>query len=493
MKNLLFISVLIAFLTFGCDKDNLDDPNTVKEGTGDGNIAQAVIGRGYDISGRFAYSEDIKEAVLDFKKLSGEGKIIKDGNIAETVVQVIEGETIQEYQAGFNYARSTTAGIEGVFSAEVGLNFGYERAQSSGYSFATVSSFTYKYGMYVDGRLNPASLSAYASEQFLSDAVSMDIENFIKTYGTHVVVGGKWGASFSYSMCAQRISVSNQYSFSAFTKAEATISGINLGGSQEISAEFGTYYESSTKNITTKAKGGDSEYALSIAAAETAEGLDAAYTAWVSSIDENPAFCDYYQEGLVPIYEFIADESTKSKIKTGIENYLAEKGIESVLPEEKTITDNFQAVNFCHTMSGDSEIDADGGGDIYVEITFTIGEQIGELNGNNLELKINMKVYEMKGDYSKLEGTTTVTIVNNDPINSIELPNTVYTFNIQEAFNPDDGQYFDPNLFIIDPNNKFPDWLNNVTICIDGSGGDEAIIGVKGDVSIPVTVFPTTK
>ncbi len=489
MKNLLFIIFFTVVLMVGCDKDNLDNPNIVKKGTEDGNIAQAVIGRGYDISGRFAYSEDIKESVLNFDKLTADSKIIKDG-IAETVVHVVEGETISEYQAGFNYSQTTTAGLEGLFSAEVGLNFGYERAQSSGYSFATVSSFTYKYGMYIDGRLNPSSLSAYANEQFSSNAVSMEIKTFIKTYGTHVVVGGKWGASFDYSMCAQRKSVSNQYSFGAFTRAEATISGINLGGSQEISAEFGTYYESSTKNITTKAKGGNSEYALAIAAAQTADGLDNAYHNWIVSIDKNPAFCDYYQEGLVPIYEFIDDESTKSKIKTGIESYLADKGIESTVPQEKLITDNFQAANFCHTTAGDSEIDADGGGDIYVEMTFTIGEQIGGFNGNNLELKIDMKVYEMKGDYSKIEGTTTVTIVNNDPINSIELQNTVYTFNIQNKFNPDNGRYFNPEIYIVDPDNRFPDWLNNVTICIDGSGDDEAIIGVKGSVSVPVTIFP---
>ena len=120
-----------------------------------------------------------------------------------------------------------------------------------------------------------------------------------------------------------------------------------------------------------------------------------------------------------------------------------------------------------------------------MEVNFVIEEQIGS---NNLDLKIDMKVHEMKGDYSKIEGITNKTIVNNDPINSIELNNTSYTFSVQESFDPDNGEYFSPVPFI-DTNNQPPAWLTNLKICIDGSGGDEEVIGVKGSVSIPVTIY----
>ena len=487
----ILIMVLLGFIIMsGCEKNDPETTNLVKDGSVDADIARAVIGRGYDISGRFAYSEDIEEAVLDFSKLAGESQIIKDGNIASTEVDVAEGETVKEYQASFSYARTGSAGVEGLFSAETGVNFGYERAQMSGYSYATVSSFTYKYGMYVDGRKNPSSLTDFVSAQFLKDAESLSVEELIEIYGTHVIVGAKWGASFDYSMSAKRKSVSNEYSFGAFAKAEATIEGISLGGSQEIHTKFSDYYESSSKSIYTKAKGGNSEYALAIASASSGEARDNAYSSWIETIDQNPAFCDYYEGGLVPVYEFIADEDLKTKVESGVLAYMEENEIESLEPVEKTISSDFHVANFCiaDPSAGDSEIDADGGGDIYVEVTLTIAQQ---LSSNNLELKIDMKVHEMKGDYSKLEGQTTATIVNNDPINSIELTNTTYTFSLQGKFDPDNGEYFSVFAYLTLAGNLPPAWIdqNALAICIDGKGGDEDVIGIKGKVDIPVTVY----
>jgi len=478
---LLMIALFLSTIT--CKKEVPDDPSIIKPGTEDGNTAKAVLGRGYDICDRFADTESLKEAVLDFNKLANSDKIIKDQNIASSEVNTKEGETIQGYQASFNYARTATAGIEGLFSAETGVNFGYERSRMTGYSYATVSSFTYKYGLYIDGRRSPESLSDYASEQFLSDAQSLETEDFIDIYGTHVVVAGKWGAAFDYSMSAKRKSISNEYSFGAFVKADATVSGINLGGSQEINAEFSNYYESSSKEVYAKAKGGDSEYVLAITAASTGEGLDAAYMAWIETIDKNPVFCDYYNEGLVPLYEFITDEEIRDKVQTGIENYMKEHNIETAEPVDAVISDDFHVANFCTAVSGDSEVDADGGGNIYVELSFTVQENFGS---NNLELKIDMKVHEMKGDYTKIEGTTHATIVNNTPINSIELSNTSYTFSIEAPFNTND--YFTPSPWLT--NNPPPSWLSDIYIRIDGSGGDDhEVIGVKGSVDIPVTVY----
>ncbi len=487
--SLIMTFLIVGLISFsGCKKDDEDiiDPNIIKENTENGNIAKAVLGRGYNICGHFADSEDIREAVLNFSTLSGDNKIIKDGNIAETQAKVHEGETYEEYELSINYARTASGGIDGLFSAETGANFGYGRVYESGCSFATVSSFTYKYGMYIDGRLSPTSLTSYVNEQFLSDAESMSTEDLIEAYGTHVIVGGKWGASFEYTMSAKRKSVSNEYSFGAFVQAEATIEGITLGGSQSIDVSFSDYYETSSKKRVFNLKGGNSEHVVTIINAETPEARDAAYTAWVESIENNPAFCDYYQDGLVPIFEFIEDETLKSKVKEGIENYMAENDIESYKPISGKITDEFHVANFCQRVAGDGDIDADGGGDIYVEVKFTLSEEFGS-NSNNLELKIDMKVHEMKGDYTKIEGTTYVSIINNRELYSIDVENPVYSFNIEGRFNPAGGEYWAPPL---PANLNQSPWLSNIEICIDGKGDDEKYIGVKGTVSADVSFVP---
>ncbi|HBB92370.1 MAG TPA: hypothetical protein DC042_11795 [Bacteroidales bacterium] len=462
----------------------------VSMGTEDANIAKAVVGKGYDISSRFAHSESIKESVLDFTLLAGDQKVIKDKNIAQTEVTTKEGNTISEYQMGFDYAQSSKAGVEGLFSAEVGFNFGYDRAKRTDYSYATVSSYTHKYGIYIDGKNSPAQLSNYVSAQFLSDVASMDAATLIGKYGTHAIVGGIWGASLDFSMSAQRKSVSNTYSFGAFVSAEATLEGINLGGSQSISAEFSNYFESSTKKYTINAKGGNSEHALSIITASTPEGRDNAYAAWVQTIDGNPAFCDYYEGGLVPIYEFITDAAAKAKLQTGIENYLDSKGIDIIEVVTKVIDKEFEVKDFCTNVGqGDSNVDADGNGKIYVELTFSI-----EIDMNNdLALSVNMKVHEMKGDYTKLEGSIDKRLFTNLRINSLEVPQNEFGFNAEITFNPENDAYFPVAILpgFLTGQYKLPGWLSYVLICIDGGTKDDShVIGVRGRLKVPVTILP---
>lgn len=481
---ILAVSLLSLPLLTGCDLLNTDD--LVALGSNDANIAKVVVGRGYDISGRFAYSEEIKDPVLDFTQLVTDKKVIKDGNIAQTEVVVKEGNTISEYQMSFDYAQSISGGVEGLFSAEVGYNFGYERAKRNDYSYATVSSSTHKYGMYIEGRKTPSGLAAYATSQFLSDAASLSIADFVKKYGTHVIVGGIWGASLDFSMSAQRKSVSNTYSFGAFVKAEATVEGISLGGSQEISAEFSNYFEASTKKVTINAKGGNSEHALSIITAITPEGRDAAYAAWIGTIDQNPAFCDYYEGGLAPVWEFIDDADLKGEIREGVEQYLESKGIDEIEVQEVTIEKSFDLSSFCMNVGqGDANVDADGNGDIYIEVNFKV-----EIDMNNdLVLIVDMKVHEKKGDYTKIEGTIEQRLFTNKKINSIEMPSAEYGFSVQQRFDPDNGQYFPMEPFVM-INNPFPKWLSGVMVCIDGKGTDENIVGVKGHLKIPVTILP---
>jgi hypothetical protein len=477
----------IIMLTFlgACDLFNTDD--LISLGSNDANIAKVVVGRGYDISGRFAYSEEIKEPVLDFTQLVTDQKIVKDGNIAQTEVIVKEGNTISQYQVSFDYAHTGTAGVEGLFSAEVGYNFGYDRAKRSDYSYATVSSSTHKYGMYIDGRKSPSSLSGYATNQFLSDAASLNINEFVEKYGTHVIVGGIWGASLDFSMSAQRKSVSNTYSFGTFVKAEATIEGISLGGSTEISAEFSNYYEASTKKVTINAKGGNSEHALSIITAATPEGRDAAYAAWVGTINDNPAFCDYYEGGLVPVYAFIENADLQASVQAGVEAYLKSKGIDEIVLQETTIMESFDLSSFCMNVGqGDANIDADGKGDILIEGTIEI-----EIDMNNdLALLVELKVHEKKGDYTKIEGSIEKRLYTNKHINSIELAKPKFGFSIQQAFNPDNGQYIPLDPFLLATGNTLPKWLSQVMVCIDGRGNDENIIGIKGNLIVPVTILP---
>ncbi|PWJ43232.1 MAC/perforin domain-containing protein [Sediminitomix flava] len=371
----LLVFCLGIFFT-ACEEDLIEDSNEVQSGTEDFKNAESVLGRGYDATLEFCNTTLAKEEVLNFTRLVNDGKIIKDTNIESSNILITEGNSIQDFQKGFEF--SISGGVsnsikKGLFSGEAKRTFNLSKGAYNNYSYATYRQLTSKYGLYVDGRLTPSNLYSYVTDSFLQRVENTDFSSteetlkFINSYGTHVCVGGTWGGSLLYNMSAERKTSNTQVSLGQYAEFEATIKVIGVSGNQSLEASFEEYFESSTKTVEVNAIGGKSELAGVIGTNPTEEN----YYAWLETIGENPVLCNYYPGGLIPIWEFIEDSNTKSIIEDAISIYYESKGIETIeATKSSTKTHSFQIEGdqYFRENKGDNNMDTENGKNTGVKI-----------------------------------------------------------------------------------------------------------------------------
>jgi len=308
--------------------------------------AALVLGRGYDVTGRYAYSPEIKSAVLNFTRLTADNMVKKNPNLQQATFHTYSGSEAAEYTN--KLATDTKLSIKGEagekklltissFQGELSTRYSSERYKKDAYSFATATSRITKDAYFIENRQDPSKLYKYVSSKFLSDLETKTPEEIIKFYGTHVMLGGIWGARLDYHFSAKKkieaYSRDSHESFSA--KAETSLFGLTsltVSDSTTIDRAYKENFESDTEEKYTNAYGGKPEYAQAIHTKQD-------YDKWVESIEDNQIWSDYYPESLVPIYELIENPANRNKIMEAYNNYLNGKEI-TVTSSLKTDTTN---------------------------------------------------------------------------------------------------------------------------------------------------------
>mgnify|MGYP000916631429 CR=1 FL=1 len=473
----------IVLLTVSCDqligKEEDDD-------TGSGNIVtertSAVIGFGYDVSGKYANSQQIKSAVLDHDALLRAGQIKRDLNILYSEFSTISGTEIHSYQE--HLATDIIVGVSvGVpsaasFSAEVGNRFDKTQYESSSYAFATSTSRINKDAYYVVDKKSPASLKNYISSGFAADLVALNADLLIDKYGTHVMLGGIWGARLDYSITAKKKTGQTGKSIGNYVKvsAEATIKGVQLGvtNSTAVKTSFAEEFETSSLDHKTIAYGGDAEYAQAVH-----DSFD--YSKWIDSIDANPVWFDYYNESLQPIYEFITDETKKAEVKAAFDAYLDGKKIQvtsdAPVLKEMTLTPlNQSHFGFTSLISNgnDGDIGSGNGKNTYYELVIALSS-----NSKKIIADCKLSVWELNGTFNtRYEGTEKFEFTTDKTIADI-VGTKVYTLS---------GHYIKQvrkETIELTGNNACP-FLTRLVIGLDSpSLDDKSSIGLEADFKIP--------
>ncbi len=448
---------------------------------------RVIVGRGYDISDRYADSTRIKKTVLDFDKMKQAGVIVRDSNLRSATFETVEGATVREYQneLAVKTSVSAKAGIAGAsFESEVGASFGMTRAQNSSYAFATSTSRIVKDAYFVEYRTDPAKLRQYLSASFLSDLETKTPAAIISEYGTEVMLGCVWGARLDYHFSARKKGDSSTYSIGAYAKAKAEVSlqGITAGGgtSSEVDTKYSSSFETTDISIKTVAVGGLPELARSVQDKQE-------YDAWINSIDGNEVWSDYYPNSLVPIYEFIdntTDKDLYDALKAAYETYLQGKVINvSSGKTDATTNEQFIVQGEARRVSGgDDDIDSQNNND--TEYTITV-ELSTVNNDSSIQAKITYTVTELKGDNTKLR-------LGENPerpeqgVKVIGVNKSNVAINLYPMTWTHTGRVRGEVHGFITPNPYPPiPFLHDLQISIDGRGDDEDNIGIKGYLKIP--------
>lgn len=473
-----FITIVSIF-SCGSSSDGGLAPSDIIDPEQNSDLTKVVIGRGYDVTSRYAFSPDIRATVLDHDKLDNDGKIMEDNNLAEAQFYIISGNTISEYQNSLAVSASVAGsiGIPGVsFSSEIGAHFDRSKCETNEYAFATSTSKITKIAYFIEGKNNPTQLLNYLSDEFQSDLQTKSGEALIEKYGTHVMLGGVWGARLDYHLTARKktLAVGTQIGTYVKNRAEATFDAVTVTAETyaAVDNEFNNYFEVGELIVSTNAYGGSPEYAQSVQ-------NKGDYDAWIASIADNPVWCDYYPESLCPIYEFISAPDKKEEIKKAYADYLKSKVIVVAdTLKTKNIYGTFVRQGFTeHTGGGDGDINSKDNRNTEYEFTITIIKD--EIN-RNLKAEIYLRAEEKLSNYTKLEGRLTgvnaITIPVNENIISIDLPST-YTLT---------GTITGQNHDWIPIGESCP-FLSDIEIVIDGSGDDMDDVGIKGNFNIPIS------
>lgn len=411
--------ILSSSILVSCDQlfktDNTDETST------DDGRTRLIIGKGYDVTGRYAYSPEIKPAILDYDALNSANMIFRDTNLSEANFTTTSGSTITAYQSSLTSKTNLAASVkyEGAsFSGEVKSNFEETKYSSEDYSFATSKSRIVKDSFFVDQRNDPIALQKFVTASFMADLATAQPSAIIEKYGTHVMLGGIWGARLDYNMSAKKISekAGSKIGSYAQAKAEATYGSFtgSVDGSASVDTEYKDDFDTSSVQTDTNAYGGLVEYARDV-------HDKGSYDKWIESIDANQIWCDYYADSLQPIYTFIADDAKRAELQAAYETYLAGKVITVTSSDIPFIaTTDFENDDFMEKTQDDPLKSNRLGSPINYEYTFTISKK----DITNLEVTIKLKVIEQDDwDPRTYEGETKVTVPVNKNISSIDLNN----------------------------------------------------------------------
>jgi hypothetical protein len=483
---LMFILALVMGMAFiGCSTDGSEEAGETEEyrqvpDRQALNSNDRVLGWGYDITGEYAKAESIRWQVLDFTQLDAAGKI-KLQQLQPMTYKLDAGSTSTEYQTSManNIGVTLDASYNAAsFSAEVTHAFSSSRSSSDAYTFATVRMVVPKRQYVIDGTVS--QLIPYLSEGFLYDLNHLTPEEFIRDYGTHVMLGGSWGGRVDYNSSFQKRAQVTQDEVSNFVKIKAGatfgIGKINAELSTEDKNALSSKFESNSESKNVIIWGGNDSGGLMIANEND-------YTQWVASLSDSSSWIwyDFYgNNNLRPITDFITDTEKKAAVTQALTAYYTSKkinvnpsGILTAGSRNGTFpVNNFNQTGGGHRIGGgDSDINSKSGRQTTWNIDLTFTPQ-----GQNVIMNYTYKVRE------GAKNNTEIAITGSRSYAVSGLPSGTSVHSVSHIYGS--GTIKD----------KHHDWvgvqvsgLSDVSVKIDGSGDDEGNVGFKFNGNIPYT------
>lgn len=420
-----------------------------------------VIGKGYDITGRYANSFSIMSPILNYTQLLDRLVIHLDSNQYSGENKAVSGSTLSQYQNEL----SVYAGVEaayGGFSGEIKTNYQSDKTGSSAYSFATKSSKQIKSAFLIDKKisLNMDSLRRFVKPEFVADAGTLKPEDFLKKYGTDVLLGGMWGGRADYNFSAKKTASSDGTNIGAYAEASYHSVYGSAGGSVDVDSKYQKSFETSTVYSAVTARGGNPSTITSWADLKT----------WQESITEdNQVFMEFYPGCVLPVYELVSNPEVREKIKSARNSLILEKGIPTDdTPLYQTINYDFCKTGFTkHQGTGDDDIYSKSNRETNVVVTLSVKKE----NSNSIKCTVILKVREVSPDNTEYSGTCTFSIPTEYQL--LDFPEKRYSENLDI-----EGSHHD---FVTIPvqNNS---WLPNLSVQFDSNSDDQKSIGVKGEL-----------
>lgn len=312
------LTVLTVILIFtSCNKlpgpfDPFDDPETI-----DGFMD---LGAGYDVFDNFADEAKVREHILDYQRLNADG-LVEKKDLENSTFMKTSGTSISTYSSSL----SASVGLQGsymFFSGSIETNFSRERYSYDSYSFATYHILINKYQLRLPTDWDATDLKPYLTAQVKSklNDLSVPASAIFNLYGTHCMTGVVVGARSDYSVSGRTRDVKESVNVAVY--AEASFSKGFGSGSLNTSVitqqEFDVFASNMEQHL--EVYGGDSQLGHNIISKND-------YDSWLNSVPNKLVFCNYTQNGLIPIWEFCDDEARKTELENSFATWATDREI----------------------------------------------------------------------------------------------------------------------------------------------------------------------
>lgn len=362
MKNLkmliastcLMLFVTMAMLT-GCKKNEvpttpINDGINKKKKNGQGTNSAGdgkndLLGYGYDLTGEFANSSAAKFSVINVDKL----KLEQPTRVEWDLSSKREGVLIAGENAT-SYLEKVTAKLNSSFSLfGIGKLLLFKASISGTYSDSDAFSSKYLYSSYSHKiqqkrvKLNATNtmLKDYLTSSFTADVTNESPAYIVSRYGTHVLSDIILGA---------KLEVLYRSTTTKTDRINASTAGVDVGVKAIFSINTGfTYdYNSTTQNFSQtlhyKTIGGEpSTSILGNTSIISANPPTVNISDWEKSSSlANAEMIDITENGLIPIWDLIADPVKSEAVKTYVIQYLKDSQAKLIIaphPQEGLLFD----------------------------------------------------------------------------------------------------------------------------------------------------------
>lgn len=292
------------------------DLKPVPQGNGESNF----LGYGYDLTGKYEDSASVKDMVIDVPAFKKDHPSRYD-NAATSMrdFRVVVAVNAVDLSEKLSNSLTDAAGSK-LFKASI----------TSFYPEQTAFSAKYVYGDYTDiiqfrqvKMMNHTLLQQYLSPGFTSDLQTMNKTDLVKKYGTHVLSNIFLGAKLHavYQAVSNASEAKRRRSVEAgFTVAIQKVFRSSSGYLDVVTAA--DYSTISEAKIIYEAIGGDLS---ALKETTTVSPTRVNYADWLGTLKpEEAMFIGIDRDGLIPLYELIADPVKKAEVKEYIARYLKE-------------------------------------------------------------------------------------------------------------------------------------------------------------------------
>jgi len=148
----------------------------------------------------------------------------------------------------------------------------------------------------------------------------MTFDQIFTIYGTHCLTGIILGGRLEYNVSAETKDLAGGHSIGAYAEASFSKGGVSIGGNTEIidEEEYSIFMSSFRKKL--HIYGGHSEFGQDIINEND-------YNAWINSLDANSTFCNFTEQGLIPVWEFVDDPVRKNELAEAYKTWASDHKI----------------------------------------------------------------------------------------------------------------------------------------------------------------------